>query len=466
MSRLVVVGIDGVNGLEGPADLGPARRTRQFASALSGAGHEVLVLRLADGVTADRPLAGWGGGLGGGRLEALAMSVQRFSRGEGQEQIRKFAPDAVVAATVHASSLAADAVAGHVPLWVDVFGDAMAEAQAKAARDGHDLALARYWGALVSALDRGDHFSAVSQAQAHSLVGQLGLAGRLTATLAGSEMVSIIPCGAERVEADTGSSPIDGRVPKDAFVVLFSGSFNTWCDVVTMSAGIEAAMETSPDIHVVVTGGAVPGHDERTYEEFCRQVSASHHRGRIHILGWIERSRLAGLYARADIGLNVERASYERALGAENRIVEWLWHGIPAVTTALSEPGRELVERGLAFAVRQGDSEGLGRLLVELSRDRERVEQVGARCANHAERTCSYAVTAAPLIEWCGSPRRIDRGGERRLRVALASEPQALSGLLEAYLAEIPAHRLAYRSIRWLWRRFTRPRRWGVERET
>lgn len=466
MSRIVVVGMDGMNAPEGSVDLGPTRRTRQFTSALADAGHEVLVLRLADKAAADRAIAGCVGGPSSGTVDALAMSVKRFACGEGREQIRKFAPDAVVAATVHASSLAAQAVAGHVPLWVDVFGDAMAEAQAKAARDGNDLALARYWAALVSALERGDHFSAVSRAQAHSLVGQLGLAGRLTATSAGNELVSVIPCGAERLKAGTTSSPVDRRVPKDAFVVLFSGSFNTWCDAATMVTGAEAAMDNSADIHLVVTGGAVPGHDERTYDEFCRQVGASRHRGRIHVLGWIERSRLAGLYERVDVGLNIERSSYERALGAENRVIEWLFYGIPAVTTALSESGRELVERGLAFSVRQGDPEGLGRRLVELSRDRERVMRVGARCAEHAERACSYAATAAPLIEWCASPRRIDRGGERRLRVALASEPQALNGLLEAYLAEIPAHRLAYRSLRWVWRRFARPRRRGVGRET
>jgi len=138
----------------------------------------------------------------------------------------------------------------------------------------------------------------------------------------------------------------------------------------------------------------------------------------------------------------------------------------PTVTTALSESGRELVESGLAFATREGDPEALGRLLVGLSTDRARVRRAGARCAEHAERACSYSITAAPLIEWCRRPRRIERGGERRLRVALASEPQALSSLLEAYLAEIPAHRLAYRSVRWLWRRFARASRWGVERDT
>jgi glycosyltransferase involved in cell wall biosynthesis len=459
MSRILVVGIDGVDSRDGQADLGPSRRTRQFASAIADAGHEAVVLRLDRSRRGAVAKVQGGSSVGGRSIDVLSASMESFARGQGREILRAIPADAVVAATVHASSLAARAVADDVPLWVDVFGDPMAEAQAKAVIDGHDLALARYWEALVAAIDRGDHFSAVSNLQAHALIGQLGLTGRLTRASAGKDLVSVIPCGAERL-ADIGSDEILGTLlSREAFVVVFSGSFNTWCDVETMLLGVEAAMEAARDIHVVVTGGAVAGHDERTYERFCARLRASRHRGRVHVLGWVDRSLLASLYARADVGLNIERTLYERALGAENRVVEWMRHGIPAITTAASESGRDLVRRGLAFATPQEDPEALARLLIRLSRERDRVRAVGALCVEHAERECSYAVTARPLVEWCANPRRTPREGERRLRVALASEPQALSGLLEDYLAEIPPHRLAYRSVRWLWRRFARARR-------
>lgn len=465
MSRILVVGIDGVDGCEGRVDLGPSRRTRQFASAIADAGHDVVILRLGRSVRRPVSMRQSERSAGGRVIEEVSAAADRFSHGEGQELIRNIAADAVVSATIHASSLAARAVADDVPLWVDVFGDPMAEAQAKAVVDGHDLALARYWEALVAAIDRGDHFSAVSHVQAHALLGQLGLAGRLTRASAGSELVSVIPCGAERLDGNEGASAIERAWPREAFLVLFSGSFNTWCDVETMFAGVETAMDADADVHFVVTGGAVPGHDERTYAEFHARLRRSRHCGRVHVLGWVDRARLASVYARADVGLNIEKPLYERTLGAENRVVEWLRHGIPAVTTAASESGRELVRLGLAFAARSGDPDALARLLVDLSRKRDRVRMMGRRCAEYAEHTCSFAVTARPLVEWCASPRLAARGAEKRLRVALASEPQALSGLLEDYLAEIPPHRLAYRSVRWLWRRFTHARR-ARERRT
>jgi glycosyltransferase involved in cell wall biosynthesis len=453
VKRIVVVGFDGIECGEGVAQLGPSRRARQFASAIADAGQDVTVIRL----TQSHRAAEAERSVGGRPIRDIPVRVEDFARGKGHDVFRRLAPDAVVAATVHASSLAARAASPETPLWIDVFGDPMAEAQAKAGVDGHDLALARYWEALVAALDRGDRFSAVSGAQAHALIGQLGLVGRLTAASAGEELVSVIPCAAERIEA-TSNATVPIRLPERAFVVVFNGSFNTWCDVETMVAGVEAAMDVDPDLHMVTTGGAVPGHDENTYDRFRTRLRSSRHSARLHDLGWLSRPALARLYAKADVGLNIERGLYERTLGAENRVVEWMCHGIPAVTTAQSEAGRDFLRRGLAFHTQRGCHAGLAKVLVALSRDRERVRRVGLQCAAYAEQSCTYLATAAPLVEWCARPRRVATA-RSRLRVALASEPLALSGLLEDYLAEIPPHRLACRSVRWAWRRFMRSRR-------
>jgi glycosyltransferase involved in cell wall biosynthesis len=459
MTRVVVVGFDGVEFGEHLAHLGPSRRARQFASAIADAGHDVTGIHLTRSGAPANGRCGTGRSVGGRPIGEVKVPVDRFAGGEGREILRRLAPEAVVAATVHASAFAARAIREDVPLWVDVFGDPMAEAQAKAGIDGHDLALARYWEALVNGLDRGDHFSAVSGAQAYALIGQLGLVGRLTAASAGQELVTVIPCAAERLDDQAGEDVLAGRLPPGTFVAMFNGSFNTWCDVRTMIGGVEAAMDIDPHLHMISTGGAVPGHDESTYEEFRARVRSSRHAARFHVLGWIDRPALARLYGRADLGLNVERVLYERALGAENRVVEWMCHGIPAVTTAASESGRDLVRLGLAFATPQADPAALAQVLVALSRERERVGRVGAQCARYAQESCTYTATAAPLVEWCTRPTRAARIGDKRLRVALASEPLALSGLLEDYLAEIPLHRLGYRSLRWVWRRVARSRR-------
>ena len=59
-------------------------------------------------------------------------------------------------------------------------------------------------------------------------------------------------------------------IDADAFVLLWSGSFNTWCDVDTLFTGIERAMERLPSLVFLSTGGEVRGHDEVRTRTFAR----------------------------------------------------------------------------------------------------------------------------------------------------------------------------------------------------
>jgi len=137
--------------------------------------------------------------------------------------------------------------------------------------------------------------------------------------------------------------------------------------------------------------------------------------------------------------------------------VQWMAAGVPAVTTALSELGRELASRSLVFAVEPGSSAAIASTLAGLASDRGRLRQVGEACRGYAAEHLGYARCAQPLLEWCANPRHGgDYGGPKPLRLGLVSEPRAMVHLLEAYLAELSLGQVVYRSLRWLGRRLLR----------
>ena len=457
MSRVLVAGIGTPTFVMADRHFGPGRRTTHFASALADAGHEVTVLWRRDEALAGSSAFITFETANGSRFRARALHERAFADGEAADVLREARPHVAVGATIHGAACLMRAAPRDLPLWADVFGDPMAEAQAKAALDGDDRALPGFWETLALVLGRADRFSAVSGAQSLALIGQLGLAARLTGRVAGEELVTVIPCAAERSTTPAPAWLRGGVVPHDAFVALFTGSFNTWCDVDTMCSGVERAMDLDPSLHFVATGGAVPGHCEQGARELDVRVERSRHRSRFKLLGWIAPARLAALYLESDVGLNIERRLYERRLGAENRVTEWMSYGVPAITTGVSEMGRVLVERGLAFGVHPGDADDLCRTLVYLTRDRARVRSTGDVCRVHAEQRLGFSVTAAPLVDWCARPR-VDTSRDGRGRLALVSDPRALSRLLEEYLATLPPGELGYRSLRWLWRRLVRNR--------
>jgi glycosyltransferase involved in cell wall biosynthesis len=451
MSRICVVGMGTPDFVPCRRHHGPGKRASHFAHALIAAGHEVLVVAVD---CVDVP-AGARFPVASGEVSVMSVAWADFADGRVDREVERFGASAIVAATAHAGALASQ-LDSELPLWVDVFGDLMAEAQAKAVAHETDAAIGSFWGALVPALRRGDRFSAVSKAQADSLYGQLGITGRLNGATAEQRLVSVIPCAAavpEALAAPAWNRSLTGlELPADAFVVLWSGSFNTWCDIGTTLDAMERAMDECPNVHFVATGAGVPGHDERTYARFDRRVRASRHRGRYHLSGWVDESALAGIYASADVGLVVERDLLERRYGSENRVAEWLAHGLPCVTTAHSELGRDLSDRGLAFSVPPSDAGALSETIVRLAGTGVEAA-LRDRCRAYAARSCGYEQTAAELVEWCAAPAAAADRGRVPITVGLVSEPTTMVKLLEAYVAELSPGELAYRSIRWVWRR-------------
>jgi glycosyltransferase involved in cell wall biosynthesis len=456
MSRICLVGIGLPSLVAGSSHCGPGLRSGHFAGALAEAGHDVLLLYLDHAAVAGASLAD-AQTIAPGVL-ALAAPEPDFVPGSLATVAQDFGASALVGCTAYGSSLALRLELG-LPTWADLMGDLMAEAQAKAALLGDDSCLVHFWSLLGPVLAGADRFSAVSQAQADALVGQLGLAGRLSSATAGERLVEVVRCAAE-LPAERGGQADSGilsELPDDAFVAAWAGSFNTWCDVDLLFDGVDSAMAENPSLHLLVTGGEVEGHDGVTWRRFLDLVEGSRQRDRYHLLGRVEDSVLAEVYRRSDVGLVVEKDLYERQLGAENRVVQWMAHGVPVLTTYRSPAGRDLVQRGLSFAITGRSAEGLAESLLALVDDPARLAAASLACTREAREAWTVSAVAAPLLAWCASPVRAgDAGAEPVLRVGLFSEPAAIVHLLESYLASLGPAQIAYRAPRWLLRRLLR----------
>ncbi|MFN2427888.1 MAG: hypothetical protein ABR587_15735, partial [Candidatus Binatia bacterium] len=259
MSRVVLIAMGVPGSVEARRHAGPGLRASHFATALARDGHDVLVLAV---LAQDEPapsaratnLADAEGG--DARWTTEFTTEPALLAAPMRARIARFDPQAVVGVTVYGAALAAR-LGVDVPLWADVFGDIMAEAQAKAARTANDWSIVHFWTLLRGVLESADRFSAVSVAQSHALVGQLGLAGRLTSRTAGEELVAVIPCAAQVAPQPLKRALVRRELGlgDDDFVLLASGGVNTWCDVETLCAGVAEAMQLGPRVHLVVTGG-------------------------------------------------------------------------------------------------------------------------------------------------------------------------------------------------------------------
>ncbi len=413
----------------------PGTRTWQLARPLVAAGHAVCV-------ACSRIPGAYSGGLPEvaelERAGAVIYTLERSVFDAGRllpELVTAFMPDVLVGASALPSRRAAE-LAGDRPLWVDLFGDPMAESQAKAAIDSVAFAPLRgdvgdprrtrrgdmaYFYLMSDLLARGDAFAAVSERQRHAVIGQLGLAGRLNHATHGLELVHTVPCALWQGRCDASDGPpLEDTAPSDVaaedFVVLWSGGFNTWGDVDTLFEALELAMGEDPSIRFVSTGAEISGHDEDSYGRFTARVEGSKLRPRFLLKGRLPASEAGRYLARADLGVVTEKAVYERFLGSSARVVDWLGRGLPLVCTDVSELGATLAAEDLALTYAPGDVHGLAARIAGASADRDRLRRLGRRGRAFAEERWTFERTTEPLRRWVEGAERLPDAAEERLR--------------------------------------------------
>jgi glycosyltransferase involved in cell wall biosynthesis len=400
----------------------PGLRTWQFAVALSEDNHDVTLIarRYPESYCEDMPdvVERTHGG-----VRVLLASDSAFMASELlQAEHDSFRPHCIVAATMLPATRAVDMVSDQ-PVWADLFGHIMAEGQAKAAVYDDDSLVDYYYQAACKVLDNADAFSTISWAQQHAVIGELGLRGRLSKAATGHQFVHRIPLGVESRELVWAGPAFRGTsVPSDAFVVLWSGGYNTWCDIETLFAGLETAMRENSRIWFVSTGGELRVQDEITYHRFRMMAESSAFRDRFVFKGWLPGTALINYYVEANVGINVDKDIYEVRLGTKSRIYEWLRAGLVPVTTRVCELSYQLERDSMGLTFPPGQPDALTKLLVSAAAAPEGLAAMSDRARQFAANFLGPNRTARPLQRWVRRPIAApDRGA--RLRLEEKTEP-------------------------------------------
>lgn len=440
----------------------PGARTWQFAEALAGDGHAVCVvtMRIPGAYTAE-----------GGPVEVtehdgvpiFAVEHELFRRpGVVEQAAAAFRPEVVIGASSALPGLRAVEVAGGLPVWVDLFGDLLAEAQARLSVHP-DEDLAAYRDLLATLLERGDAFSAVSDRQRYCVMGQLGLVGRLNRWTRGHGLVHAVPCSLPDATPEPRPELVAAAASEfdaDDVVLLWGGGFNTWCDVDTLVDGVERAMAANPRLRLVATGGPIPGHDDLTYDRFADRVARSESGDRFVVKGQLGAEEAAAVRRRADLGIVTEKDLVERALGSSGRVLQWIRDGLPVVCTQASELGSLLAGHGLAATYRVGDADDLARVILDAADDLDAARERAARALRYGLEHWSTAATTAPLRAWAEHPvRAADAAAENPLSTAVAFDAARRVGGLEV---ELDAERARFHELRSELGRIHQSRMWRI----
>ncbi len=454
LPRILVAGIGPIPH-EAPEKLfAPGLRVWGIARQLAGQGHSVMLVcgefgDTGKGATTKGYLLEPSQAMTQGqitRIHPKPVKLNRQNNDWGQliaSEACGFKADAAVGTTDVMNHALARAKL-NIPIWMDYFGDPMAEQQMLAYRHKSDDGLIERWGLVAPALARADRVSGCSSEQIGALFGQMSVVGRLGRFTAEEILVEKIPPWIENIMPPQGNAaPTRKKIvrgkdcPQDAIVVIQTGGFNTWLDVENLFHTLEFAMTSNPKLHFVSTGGGIPGHYEKCYELFTELLQKSGHPDRYHLLGWIPMQDVPNLISEADIGLNVDLNIVEGRLGTRNRLLDWLAGGLAVISTPGCELAQVVGREGHLAIVPHNKPHEIAKVILEMAADPNRLKATGDRASKYVREQYSATKCLEPLTKWARQPKsasdlrswREGRGSPPQLfNMANASSPTSGRG--------------------------------------
>ena len=289
---------------------------------------------------------------------------------------------------------------------------------------------------LMSSIARGDFFLCASDAQRLFYLGVMLAAGRLSPLTFESmdDLVRIAPFGVQ--------PPRPAAPAHSGHDILFGGIYD-WYDPISAIDAVAIARKTIPDVTLTFTkhpnpeltpqgkaADAIEHVRRRGYGEFIRFEP------------WVAYDRRGEFFDRFALSLLTFGQSIETDLSMRTRVFDYLWGGLPVITS--SAPGTdEILERYGAGSVWPRASardvpaeagtytEPLGIHISELLRDDRALQSMREGAARFVA-DHQWAKVLEPLTEFCRNPRVDKRKGAFAVRMQLPERPPSILDRLKS----------------------------------
>jgi glycosyltransferase involved in cell wall biosynthesis len=271
---------------------------------------------------------------------------------------------------------------------------------------------------LNQQLLRGDFFVCASPKQRDFWLGQLSALGRLNPATYDADpmlrkLIDVVPFGLPDGDPVAGRRAIKGVIPGigvDDEVVLWGGGIYDWFDPLVLIRAIDQLRRRRPKVRLVFMGVHHPNPEvpEMRMSVAARALADELGISNVHVFfneGWVSYDDRQNYLLDSDIGVSTHLEHAETAFSFRTRILDYLWAGLPIVTTA-GDGFAELVEaEQLGLVVAPEDVDSVEAALFRMLDDSE----YAAICRKNVDRIRARFVWSSvlrPLTRFCRDPRR------------------------------------------------------------
>jgi glycosyltransferase involved in cell wall biosynthesis len=290
--------------------------------------------------------------------------------------------------------------------------------------------------AATAHLAAADFIACASERQRDLWLGAMAVSGLLDAEGEARDpalrsRIDVVPFGIpeQPPEAAAGGGLRDRlEIPAHHRVLVWGGGIWDWLDATTP---IRAMAGLPEDVHLVFLGAKRPAMAERdVHPAGAAAVALARELGlegrRVHFNeGWVPYAERGAWLREADVGVSAHPNHLETRFAFRTRILDYLWAGLPVVTTGGDELGDRVGRDGLGRTVATGDPEAFAAacraVLADPEPSRARVRAIAP------ELTWKRAI--GPLERFCesGSVRPPSLPRHRALRRATIAQYPAIA---------------------------------------
>ncbi|MBO1737398.1 glycosyltransferase [Leifsonia sp. TF02-11] len=298
----------------------------------------------------------------------------------------------------------------------------------------------------------GDFFLCASEQQRHFWLGQLAGLGRVNAYTYAHDtdldnLIAVAPFGIPEEPPVATRPAMRGVVPgigADDKILIWAGGIYDWFDPESLIEAISALSSAHPELRLFFMGVKHPNPAVPEMEAVTRAKRRAADLGVLntHVFfneSWVPYDERQNYLLEADLGVSTHFQHVETTFSFRTRILDYLWAGLPIVTTAGDSFGTLVEAEELGAAVPEQDAAALA-AAIERYLYHKPSATTARKNVERLRETFRWRRTLAPLVEFLRDPKpaadkgaaaaqRSKQGKGLRARPAVYVAPKRATGV-------------------------------------
>lgn len=267
---------------------------------------------------------------------------------------------------------------------------------------------------LNTQLERGDFFLCASERQRHFWLGHLTALGRLTPSLYDNDptvrsLLAVAPFGLPGKPPQRTASPVRGKlVGESDKVIIWAGGVYSWFDPLTLIHAVDRLARRRGETKLLFLGMKHPNPEVPDMDIGAQTRALSERLGLTneHVFfneTWVPYAERQNWLLDADCGVTTHYEHVETTFAFRTRVLDYLWTGLPIVTTDGDSFADLVRAEKLGVVVPPEDPDALANALEKVLYDNEFATAAQERIAVVRERF-TWETALAPLVSFCRNP--------------------------------------------------------------